>query len=74
MEKKICSKCLIEKDVINFGKSNKTKSGLRSEFKKCRTIFQQENKDKLKDYHKKNYIKNREKKNNYQKKILFRTR
>jgi len=68
MQRKICSKCLIEKDVSEFGKSNKTKSGLRSECKKCRVIFQQNNKDKLKEYHKNHYTKNREKKLDYQKK------
>jgi hypothetical protein len=71
MEKKICSKCKIEKDDIDFGKSNRTKSGLRSECKKCRIVFQQENKDKLKEYHKKNYINNRERKINYQKKYYL---
>jgi hypothetical protein len=71
MEKKICSKCKTEKDDIDFGKSNRTKSGLRSECKKCRIVFQQENKDKLKEYHKKNYINNRERKINYQKKYYL---
>ena len=35
MEKKICSKCNIGKDVCEFRKSSKMKNGLQSECKSC---------------------------------------
>jgi hypothetical protein len=68
MEKKICSKCKEEKDVCYFGKSKKTKSGLRSECNECRKKFQKENKEKISNYQKLYYIHNRNQKLNYQKK------
>jgi hypothetical protein len=68
METKICSKCKIEKEVCEFGKSNKTKSGLRSECKLCRKENESKNKEKRSEYYKIYYILNREKKLNYQKK------
>jgi hypothetical protein len=68
MEKKVCSKCNEEKEVCEFDKSNKTKSGLRSECKGCRKKYQKDNKEKIKNYHKTYYIKNYDKKINYQKK------
>jgi len=68
MEIKVCSKCKVEKGVCEFGKSNKTKSGLRSECKNCRKLYESENKEKISEYQKKYYNINREKKLTYQKK------
>jgi len=68
MKTKICSKCNIERDVCEFGKSNKTKNGLRSECKSCRKNFALLNKEKISEYQKKYYNINRDKKITYQKK------
>jgi hypothetical protein len=67
METKICSNCKEDKDVCEFGKSNRTKSGLRSECKVCRKQMELKYKEKRQEYYKKYYILNREKKINYQK-------
>lgn len=67
MKTKICSNCKVEKDVCEFGKSNRAKSGLRSECKVCRKQMESKYKEKRQEYDKKYYILNREKKINYQK-------
>ncbi len=35
MEKKICSKCVVEKDICEFGVNKSNKNGLRSQCKEC---------------------------------------
>jgi len=80
MEKKICSKCKIEKDVCEFGKSSKMKNGLQSECKSCaklryelnreenlikKKIYSEKNKEKKSEYDKEYRLKNRIKKNEY---------
>lgn len=44
MEKKICSKCKIEKDVCEFYKNKQTKDGIYSSCKRCKLKWRQENK------------------------------
>jgi hypothetical protein len=39
MEKKICTKCLIEKDINEFYKRESSKDGFRKECKKCLYIY-----------------------------------
>lgn len=80
METKICSKCKIEKEVCEFRKSSKSKSGLQSECKSCakiryfsnneeelkkKRLYYQKNKEKKSKYDKDYYEKNRLKKNEY---------
>jgi hypothetical protein len=45
MEKKICSKCEIEKDVCEFGKLTSSKDGLRNTCKECRKNEKDNNKE-----------------------------
>jgi hypothetical protein len=67
--KKICTKCKEEKNISEFGKSKKTKSGLCSECKKCHNTCErhihivdlEKNKQKRKQDTKLYYIKNKEK-------------
>ncbi len=47
MERKICSKCKIEKDVCNFGILKSSKDGYRNICKECR----KNEKDKNKEYY-----------------------
>jgi len=55
MEKKICSKCKIEKDLYNFGILKSSKDGYRNVCKECRNInekssnlqYRQKNKEQL---------------------------
>jgi hypothetical protein len=51
---KICSTCKIEKNINEF---NKSKKGLKSQCKKCRKSYAQQNKDKIREQ-KNNIIKN----------------
>jgi hypothetical protein len=61
MEKKICSKCKIEKDVCEFGKKNTNKDGLQSRCKECRKIESKEFKEKYPNKNKEAWLKNKEK-------------
>jgi hypothetical protein len=76
MEKKICSKCKIEKDVCNFGILKSSKDGYRNICKECRKNEKDKNKEyylnkskewrlnnqnNVKEYNKKYFNKNREK-------------
>ena len=76
MEKKICSKCGIEKEVCEFGLNNSTKDKLRTSCKKCRKdegrLYRELNiekrkstiknwKDKNPNYNQSYYINNKEK-------------
>jgi len=58
---KICSKCGIEKDVVEFGKSKTCKNGLRSTCKKCdrktKVKYKLNNPNKVKEQHKRSNIK-----------------
>jgi hypothetical protein len=58
MEKKICSKCKIEKDVCEFGKCSKTICGLKSSCKQCHKIegeiYRKKNPEKMKEWYKHN--------------------
>jgi len=60
MEKKICKKCLIEKDICEFGILRKNKDGLRNECKSCRIINRKLNLEKIKFQEKLRRLKNRE--------------
>jgi hypothetical protein len=60
MKKKICKKCLIEKDVCEFGILRKNKDGLRKECKSCRVIHRESNLEKIKLQEKQRRLKNRE--------------
>jgi hypothetical protein len=76
MEKKICGKCKIEKDVCEFGIHNSTKDKLRTSCKECRKyegkLYREHNSEKRKvtiknwydkntNYNKTRYIINKEK-------------
>ena len=76
MEKKICSKCKIEKSVCEFGVLKSSKDGFRNVCKECRKTEKDKNKehylnktkewrlnnqDKVKEYRKKYYIENNDK-------------
>ena len=71
MQTKICSKCKIEKDICEFRKSSKSKSGLQSECKSCakirylsnyeeelkkKRLYYQKNKDKIKEKNKEKIV------------------
>lgn len=60
MEKKICKKCLIEKNISEFGILRKNKDGLRNECKSCRIINRELNLEKIKFQEKQRRLKNRE--------------
>jgi hypothetical protein len=80
MEKKICSKCKLEKDVCEFRKSLKMKNGLQSECKSCaklryelnreenlikKKLYAEKNKEKKSEYDKQYRLRNKLKKNEY---------
>ena len=58
METKICSKCKEEKEVCEFNKSGRNKSGLRAECKKCQSNYYDNNVEKLKKRRKERYSEN----------------
>jgi len=60
MEKKICKKCLTEKDICEFGILRKNKDGLRNECKSCRIINRKLNLEKIKFQEKLRRLKNEE--------------
>lgn len=72
--RKKCTKCKLEKDIIEFGKRKDSKDGYRNECKECRKIFMKEyslkNKNILleysKEYRKNNKEKIKELNKNYQ--------
>jgi hypothetical protein len=47
---KKCSKCEIEKGLSEFYRKKTAKDGLRSECKECNKLYQEENKDRIKEY------------------------
>jgi hypothetical protein len=60
MEKKICSRCKIEKDVCEFGKKITTKDGLQSRCNECRKVESKLRKEKYPDINKIYWDKNKE--------------
>jgi hypothetical protein len=54
MGAKVCSKCNLEKNLTEFNKMSKVKSGLRSYCRDCQKIeskkYKSENKEKIKEY------------------------
>jgi hypothetical protein len=51
---KQCTKCLIEKEVSEFGKHSITKDGLRHQCKACNKKYFQDNSERIKQYQKEN--------------------
>jgi len=51
MDKKVCTKCKVEKTISEFGKQTLAKDGIRSECKKCHNLRSHENYLKTKDRH-----------------------
>jgi len=58
---KECSKCKIKKNIDEFGKDKRLKSGLKSFCKECRKKYIEKNRDKIRVCSKKTYLKYREK-------------
>jgi hypothetical protein len=69
MEKKICSKCKIEKDICEFGKCIRSKSGLKPACLQCRKIeseiYRKKNPEKMKEWYKDNQERALQQKRNY---------
>ena len=61
MSLKICNKCNIEKDIINFYKNKNTKSGFRNNCKQCELDYYRNNKEKISKSRSNYYLKNKEK-------------
>lgn len=65
MEKKVCTKCEIEKPLTEYNKEKRVKSGLRACCKECNKAnskkYRQENREKIKAQKKKYRQENREK-------------
>jgi len=63
METKVCSKCNIEKELVNFGIKKKSNDGLNSLCKECRNIdakkYRNNNNQKIKVNQQKWYINNK---------------
>lgn len=53
---KVCTKCHIEKDESEFYKHKRTKDGLRYDCKECVKKYEDENRDRIKKYHKRDYV------------------
>lgn len=78
MERKICAKCNIEKEINNFRKDKTKKDGYYSSCKNCKLVWRQKNKiqvnlsaKRLRDFNKEKnpeeyYIKNRERGKKYE--------
>ena len=64
LKNKVCSKCSIEKPVSEYSKETRSKDGFLRICKVCRNsyhkIWYDKNKDKLRRYSKKRYIKNKQ--------------
>ena len=58
MEIKTCSKCKEEKNILDFNKSNRNKSGLRGECKQCQINYYINNSDKVRKRRKERYSEN----------------
>jgi hypothetical protein len=57
METKVCSKCLVEKNLLDFNKMSKVTCGVRSYCRECQKIeskkYRLKNKEKIKEYNSK---------------------
>lgn len=64
METKVCSKCKLEKQTIEFNKYSKTKDGLQGSCRECQKQkskeWKENNQDKIKEKNKTYYHKNKE--------------
>lgn len=64
MEKKICSKCNIEKELLDFNKYKLSKDGHKPCCRECQKIeskiYKQKNKEKIKEWSKEYYINNKD--------------
>ena len=49
---KVCSKCKMEKEVVDFYKSSRNKCGYRSQCISCEREYKDLNKDKRREYDK----------------------
>ena len=58
---KTCTKCKVEKDVVEFHKNKYKKDGLKSECKYCQKEYREANKELIKERKKKYYKANKEK-------------
>ena len=65
MENKICSRCMLEKNISEFGKHKRSKDGLRYECNTCRSLeskkYRESNTTKIAEIRKKSYEINKEK-------------
>lgn len=61
MNKKICTKCSLKKELTEFHQSKKFKDGKRSDCKGCRKNEYVKNREKILNYHKTYHINNKEK-------------
>lgn len=72
MEKKVCSKCKIDKELCEFQKNKHSKNGYRSECSECSKLIKKlKSKNIINQYHKNYRNKNREKYNEKQKKYYW---
>lgn len=72
MEKKVCSKCKIDKELYEFQKNKHSKDGYRSECSECSKLMKKlKPKNIINQYHKNYRDKNREKYNEKQKKYYW---
>jgi hypothetical protein len=60
METKLCPKCELEKETLNFDKSSTSKDGLYHTCKDCRKEYRKQNKESIKNYYNNYYISNLE--------------
>lgn len=60
MSTKTCSKCKIQKDLIEFNKCKTNKDGYHYQCKSCRKAYNQANKGKKTQYNKEYFAKNKE--------------
>lgn len=67
MQKKICTKCKIEKQLNEFSKKKSTKDGLKCECKACEKLYREANKEHILAYQKLHYEANRDERLNYYK-------
>jgi hypothetical protein len=64
---KKCSKCKVEKELVDFGKDKSSKDGLYTTCKECCKEYRLENKERRKKYNKEYRLKNKERINQYEK-------
>jgi len=74
MEMKRCTKCHIDKVVLEFGKNKTRPDGLQSQCKQCRSKYYIENREKILEGMSRNYYKNRAKKLEYARQYVQQNR